>query len=227
MSTAESIQRSTSAYDPALTVALISVGLVVLFVALTWVWLFLRPRRFVALTSLALARLADLNSTSFDHVTAHPPLQLSFSIAVNSKARFDRYDLPALMSTSLLEREQTIEPDVNKRLATIQHYASYDHDARALASALLGHSSHPNVGNERFAAIEAKLFLRRRMPYPTPEARVTTKVTYTSPKGQNSYSRQLEWDFSQLEAGLRTAHRREDQCGRARQGGGAGEAVGR
>jgi len=207
-----SIQNSIAAYDPGLPVTLASVGVVVLVVALTWVWLILRRRRFVAGASLAIARLADLSSTSLDLVTAHPLLQLSFGTAVNSKARFDRYNLPALMHTSLLDREQSIEREVEKRLATTRHYASYDQDASTLAGALLGQSSHPKVNTERFAAIELKLFLRQRMPYPTPQARVTTKVTYTSPKGQNSYSRQLDWDFGQLEAGLRTA-----QGNRARQ----------
>jgi 5-methylcytosine-specific restriction endonuclease McrA len=41
---------------------------------------------------------------------------------------------------------------------------------------------------------------------------VTTTVKYTSPKGQNSYSRHIEWNFDQLHQGIRAA-----QATRARQ----------
>ena len=51
--------------------------------------------------------------------------------------------------------------------------------------------------------IEKKLFTKRTLSAPTCDARVRCIVSYTSPKGQNSYSRGLNlWNFEQLRSGL-------------------------
>jgi hypothetical protein len=190
----------------------IAVVLVGLFVALAWVLVIVKRRRLVKGASIALKQLDDLNSRSRTLVPVRPPIRLAFSASVNSKARFDRFDLPLLMSVSVLENEPWVEREIEVRLAATGHFGTYRLDFEALAYQLLGRSSHPRVNDERFAAIEQKLFQRRKLGYPTPTARVTTTVKYTSPKGQNSYSRQLEWDFDQLRQGLQAA-----QATRARQ----------
>ena len=53
-----------------------------------------------------------------------------------------------------------------------------------------------------FARIEQKLFTKRMLSAPVCVAQVRCIVRYTSPKGQNSYSRGLEWNFEQLRSGL-------------------------
>jgi hypothetical protein len=109
------------------------------------------------------------------------------------------------MSASILDQERWVEQEIEVRLGATRHFRMYHHDFEAIAYGLLGTSSHPRLSNERYAAIEQKLFHRRKLAYPTPTAQVTTTVKYTSPKGQNSYSRQLDWDFDGLRHGLRTA----------------------
>lgn len=69
-----------------------------------------------------------------------------------------------------------------------------------------------HVHDQRYSAIEKKDFQRRKLPYPTPTAKVATTVRYTSPKGQNSYAKHLVWNFEQLQHGLHAA-----QASRARQ----------
>jgi len=106
------------------------------------------------------------------------------------------------MSISILENELSIEREISLRLQATGQFTKYQHDFEALQYGLLGRSSHPLFSDERFGAIEHKLFLRRKLAYPTPRARVTTTVSYTSPKGRNSYSSKLEWDFDQLREAL-------------------------
>lgn len=188
------------------------VVIVGLSAALAWLLFVVKPRQLVASASAALTQLDDLNARSLSLVASHPPMLVAFNESVNSKARLDRFDLDSLMSVSILEYESWAEREIDVRLAATASFRTYHHDFEALQYGLLGTSSHPSVGAERFAAIEEKLFHRRKLAYPAPVAQITTTVRYTSPKGQNSYSRRLEWNFDQLRQGLQAA-----QAIRARQ----------
>lgn len=196
------------------TLTLVSIVVVVvgLSVALAVVFLVGERRQLVSGVSVALKQLDDLNSRFRTLVPVLPPIQLAFRTSVNSKAKLDRFDLFSLMGGSILERELWVEREIEVRLAATGAFGTYDHYFEALGDETLGRSSHPRVSDERFAAIERKLFQRRKLTHPTPRAQITTTVRYTSPKGQNSYSRQLEWDFDQLRQGLLAA-----QATRARQ----------
>ena len=183
-----------------------------LSVALAWVLVTVNRRRLVIGTSVALKQLDLLNARSRTLVPILPPIRLSFDRSVGSKGKFDRADLVSLMSGSILEREPWVEREIEVRLASTGEFERYHRHFEALAHELLGRGSHSRVSDQRFAAIEQKLFQRRKLAYPTPTARITTTVRYTSPKGQNSYSSKLEWDFDKLRLGLQIA-----QAARTRQ----------
>lgn len=179
-------------------------GLAVL-VVLAWVLFAVRRRRLVSNTSIALKQLSELNSRVRRSVPRLPPIRHTFRATANSKAKFDRFDLPALISRSLLDSEPWFEQEIGIRLEATRLYGTYHHDFEALAYRWLGKSGHPSVTEERFAVIEQKTFRRRKLAYPLPKARVKSTVSYTSPKGKNSYSRRHEWNFDQLCEGFRAA----------------------
>lgn len=193
-------------------VLIVSLLVLTLLVVLAWVLFSVRRRRFVSNASIALKQLGELNSRIRPLVPIRTPIQGAFGATVNSKARFDRFDLPALMGRSVLEYEQWYEQEIGLRLEATRLFSTYHHDFEALAFGWLGKSSHPRVSDERFAAIEQKIFHRQKLAYPLPTASVNCTVNYTSPQGRNSYSDRIVWDFGQLQRGLRAA-----QATRARQ----------
>src|SRR5690554_7143729 len=94
--------------------ALVLVGSVA---ALVWLFVNVQRRRRVSAASLALTKLDELNAEYGTLVQAHSPIRLEFGTRVNSKAKFDRFDLQALMSGSVLENELWVDQEVRLRLA--------------------------------------------------------------------------------------------------------------
>lgn len=191
---------------------LVTVLLIAFVIGVVFALITLRRRSFVSGTSTAVLALKDLNTRSRTLASPLPPIRLAFSAAASSKARFDRFDLRLLMSESFLENEEWLGGELEARLAATRCFTAYDHNSGVLARESLGRSAHPRVSSERYRVIEEKLFQRGKLKYPAPKAHVTATVTYTSPKGKNSYVNRLTWDFDQLRAGFESA-----QAARARQ----------
>ena len=184
---------------------IVSLLVLAVLVVLAWVLFSVWRRRLVNNASIALKQLGELNSRIRGLVPRRPPIRRAFDATVNSKAKFDRFDLPALMARSLLENEPWFERELGIRLEATQLFATYHRDFEALAYRWLGKSGHPRISEKRFAVIEQKSFRRRKLAYPLAKARVRSTVNYTSPKGKNSYSRPLEWNFDQLNQEFRAA----------------------
>ncbi|MEL4320310.1 HNH endonuclease [Leifsonia sp. YIM 134122] len=180
-------------------------------IAGVWIGVIVHRRRVVAKASTALVRLSGLNSTYASQVVTLPPIHLHFADAVSSKAKFDRYDLTALMLRSVLEQEHSIQAEIGARNAATNHYVEYQREVQQLVVSSLGRSLHPHVSAERFEKIEARLFKRRQMSFPTPTANIRSTVRYTSPQGRNSYSGTLNWDFDELRRGLAAARMERDR----------------
>ncbi|WP_166787727.1 HNH endonuclease [Cryobacterium luteum] len=197
-----SLESATSLVTPALLVVLVGLAL-----AAAWGLLVLSRRRFVSSASQALAQLDDLNSRWRMQVIPQTPIRLNYAVSVDSKAKFDRLDLASRMSLSILESEGWLEQEIQLRLATQARFAMYRFDFEALEYGLLGRSSHPRVSAEKFASIERKEFLHRKLDDPVPAANVSTRMTYSSPQGRNSYSSRLEWNFEQLRYSLAVAQK--------------------
>jgi hypothetical protein len=187
------------------TVPCVALGAFAVALALVWILFTAWRRRQIYAASAALKYLVDLNTRYRPSVAQLPPIRFSFPTAVNSKAKFDRFDLPAFVSLSILERESTVDREVRLRVSTIERYVEYRNESEWVGRTWLGKSSHPRVNAKNFATIESKLFRRRTLRSPKPKARVSATVKYTSPKGKNHYSRRLDWNFTQLRDGLRSA----------------------
>ena len=184
------------------TVTIVSALLVALFLTLIWVLFALQRRRQVDSESSALKKLGELNEGFRAFVAGRPKLKRDYAISVNSKSRFDRFDLPKFMSGSILENEFWIASEIELRLAATKQFVAYRLDREAIEYALLGSSSHPKLRQDRFVAVERRLFNRRKLKEPIAKAHITSAVRYTSPKGKNSYARSLVWNFDQLRQGL-------------------------
>lgn len=183
-------------------VALVGAGLIVGVALLLRSF---RGRKVVGLASRALADLEGLNLRYHHLLAPWPSIRVAYPVHAASKAKFDRFDLHAFQSTAVLETEQWYEFEIANRIYAVTHFGDYHREFEALGAQWLGRSEDPRIGSERFAAIELKLFYRRKIDYPWPLAEVSTTVMYTSPKGQNSYSRRLVWNFDQLVQGIRAA----------------------
>jgi hypothetical protein len=196
---------------PFFPVALLVVGLV-LVGAIVWAVIAIRRGRIVRAASSAIKALEGLNNAYRPHFQKHPTIRKDFSARVDSKAKYDRFDLSSYLSRTVLDNEQWFEQAIGLRAAPIQNYKSYQHDFELIEHLELGNSGDPRLSPEQFAAIERRLLHRRKLACPTPKARITSTVRYTSPKGKNSYARTITWDFGQLQQGLSAA-----QAERARQ----------
>lgn len=202
---------SSVSAGPFVLVAVLVVG-VVLFGAIVWALLVIRRRSIVRSASSAIKALDGLNDGYRPHFQKHPAIRHDFTARVESKAKYDRFNLGSYLSRSVLDNEQWFEQAIGQRAAPIQHYKSYRHDFDLIAHLELGKSGDPRLRPERFAAIERRLLHRRKLACPTPKARITSTVRYTSPQGKNSYASTITWDFEQLQYGLAAA-----QAERARQ----------
>lgn len=156
-----------------------------------------RMRTTVRANSLVLSSLGALNAQFSPRLPKLGKIELSFSEQVNSKAKFDRYDLHAFALQELAQNEKEIQPAVDLRLKAVTAYEEYTERYDELASQL-GESSIDEISAESFKRIEARLFERGKLSAPVCRAGVRFEVGYRSSKGQNSYSKADTLDFNQL-----------------------------
>lgn len=206
----EAVAASAITSDLAMTVIFVSL-LVGSALIVVWVVLEARKRHLVASASLAVGKLVQLNEVYEPLTARHPPITLRLAESTRSKSQFDRFDLEAFLSRCVLEQELFVETQIVRRRDSMVQYAAYEIEAERLARETLGKSSHEGVAPNAFAKIERRILVRRKLKSPTPRARVRATVTYTSPKGRNSYAKTLEWDFEHLEAGLRAARQQRER----------------
>lgn len=206
----EAVAASASTSD--LTVTMIFVSLFV-GSALMVVWMVLeaRKRHLVASASLAVGKLVQLNEVYESLTASHPLITLRLVESTRSKSQFDRFDLDVFLSRWVLEQELFVKTQIARRRDAMGQYAAYEIEAERLARETPGKSSHEGIAPDAFAKIERRILARRKLKSPTPQAKVRATVTYTSPQGRNSYAKTLEWDFEQLDAGLRAARQQRER----------------
>ena len=178
-----------------------ALSLVVAAILTTWFVLARRNNATVSGTSAALADLQILNEQHRLRLIYHPPLRYEFVDRVNSKARYDRYDLRTFFLHSISNIEVEIRHNIEARLRNASCYAEYAvlYDQ---VGARLGQSGSERLSAEKYNKIERRLYVKQKLNQPLSQADVRCTVTYTSPKGQNSYARALGWDFNGLRHGL-------------------------
>jgi 5-methylcytosine-specific restriction endonuclease McrA len=161
-----------------------------------------KRRRMVTESSAALAALHLLNQHYQQRLKYPGPIVYNWEDRVNSKAKLDRYDLHKFFLAKLAVLEDQILSQIAVQIKDVTLYAEYQAAYQQLGSTKLGRSKHEKISRVAFVRIEQKLFTKRMLSAPVCFAQVRCTVRYTSPKGQNSYSRGLEWNFDGLRSGL-------------------------
>jgi HNH endonuclease len=159
-------------------------------------------RRMVTENSGALAALSALNKNYQQRLKYPGPIVYNWEDRVNSKAKLDRYDLHKFFLTRLAVLEDQLLSQVAVQMKDVSVFAEYRAAYEQLGSTQLGRSKHEKISRVSFVRIEKKLFTKQMLRVPVCVAQVRCTVRYTSPKGQNSYSRGIEWNFDGLRSGL-------------------------
>ena len=176
--------------------ALLGIVVVVAFLVIS------KRRKLVTQSSAALVALHSLNQSYQQRLQYAGPIVYNWVDRVNSKAKLDRYDLHKFFLAQLAVLEDQIHSQIAVRTTDASVYSEYQSAYDYLGSTKLGCSRHEKISDSAFVRIERKLYAKRMLKAPTCVAHVRCSVRYTSPKGQNSYSRGLECDFEQLRSGL-------------------------
>lgn len=169
-----------------------------LLVALAIVAVSYRRRKIVRNSSSALTAINTLNKEFAFRMPFEPTLSRRFEDAVTSKAKFDRYSLRDYFLKCVLDHETEFSAYIGRRLDALSAFDEYRRKAEQVGSSLLGSSTSHKLGPARYASIERRLFSKFSLRPPQTVARVECAVSYRSPKGQNSYTKTLAWDFDAL-----------------------------
>jgi len=180
--------RFQSVWDIVSAVAVIGV----LAVIIVWAQIAASRRNLVLSSSSALDGLTQLNGRFAPAFSSYPPVHFDYNTRVNSKAKFDRYNLQAFMHACLLESEAQVASCIETRLQAQLKFADYSRRYDELGSQSLGRSRSDRLRDAKYRSIEKKLYTKRRLRYPQSATLIRATVFYTSPQGRNSYSRRLD-----------------------------------
>jgi len=198
--------------DVAATVAL-SLAIAAALAGLAiWLTIASRHRSIVIESSAALAQLQLLNDQHGLRLSYHPPLRYEFVDRVNSKVKYDRYDLRTFFLQSIGNIESEVRRNIDARQRDVAFYVEYEVLYDKIATCL-GRPTTDRLSAEKFRKIEHRLYKKRKLRQPQCVAEVKCTVTYTSPQGQNSYARALGWDFDGLRYGIDEVKRIRDSRG--------------
>lgn len=171
----------------------------VLAVIIVWAQIAASRRNLVLSSSSALGGLTQLNGRFAPAFSSYPPVHFDYNTRVNSKAKFDRYNLQAFMHACLLESEAQVASCIETRLQAQLKFADYSRRYDELGSQSLGRSRSDRLRDAKYRSIEQKLYTKRRLRYPQSATLIRATVFYTSPQGRNSYSRRLDLTFEQVQ----------------------------
>ena len=129
----------------------------------------------------------------------YPRVHFDYNTRVNSKAKFDGYNLQAFMRTCLLESESQVASCIETRLQTEVKYADYCRRYDELGRQSLGRSRSDRLDDAKYRSTEQKLYAKRQLRHPQSATLIRATVMYTSPQGRNSYSRHCDLTFEQLQ----------------------------
>lgn len=171
----------------------------VLVLIAVWARVVASRRNLVLNSSSALGGLAQLNNAFAAVFSGYPSVHFDYSTRVDSKAKYDRYNLQAFIRTCLLEAESQVASCIETRLQAEVKYAEYCKRYDELGRQNLGHSRSDRLDDARYRGIEQKLYAKRRLRDPQSATLIRATVSYTSPQGRNSYSRGLALTFEELQ----------------------------
>ena len=166
-------------------------------------WVSLRRERIVLENSTYYQEVLSLNKRTKYHSKIVHDGKLSYVLWVNSKAKYDKTD----ELIALYEYLELYSGEINKCLGQVSEnrrtYRAYISEFEALSSSVtLKKCKDLRIKYEKFREIEQELVDDEKLDM-IQEVSITCFVKYTSPKGQNEYSKHCTF----LESEIRTAMR--------------------
>lgn len=147
-------------------------------------------RNIVKKTSTMLQKLLEINSLyNFD---SNIRMKYIFEVALQTKPKFDRYDLINLLDENILNNSEFIQNtkavEYNRNL-----YSEYFEKINCLQSEMtIEQIKSLHISYKSYIKIEQKLFQIKKLK-PILECEITCIALYNSPKGRNHYSKKAEY----------------------------------
>lgn len=172
-------------------------GIIILFLQL----ISMRRKRIVAENSEYYQNVLELNESTQYHASIADDGELTYTMYVNSKAKFDRTEPIA----SLYEYISIYSDEINTVLDQVSENRKTYREYIAAFDALSSRITYVECENLRinyvkFRETEQKLVSMEKLDM-IMSLEITCKVAYTSPKGQNHYEKECTY----LESEIRTA----------------------
>lgn len=155
-----------------------------------------KDQRIVIKTSSKLKQLKELNSkyTNFD---TDLPQTHTFTTYLNTKAKFDRYDLNKMFEekitdgflvalTKKFERNWQIYLDYREKVKIIESLDTKQ-DAQNL-----------RISYDRYKEVEDRLFIKYQL-HPRIDCEIICRAEYSSPQGRNQYKKEQSFSLFQVQ----------------------------
>jgi hypothetical protein len=125
----------------------------VLVLIIVWAQIAASRRNLVLNSSSALGGLAQLNSDFAPAFSSYPRVHFDYSTQVNSKAKFDRYNLQAFMQACLLESESQVASCIETKIQAEVKFADYCRRYDELGRQSLGRSRSDRLNDGKYHSI--------------------------------------------------------------------------
>ena len=176
--------------------ALVIAGIVVLCLVLRW-------KKTVLNTSEKIKLINNLNSITSFHMDIWE--QYDYSTAVKSKSQFDRYNIDKGLVLYMISNKSFWESILSHITENRETLKRYDQTVQAIRNTS-GQEDYYGVPQNIYEKKERNLF-NKLIITPRTETMLVYSVTYTSPKGQNSYRRAWTFRTDELKDALTEANR--------------------
>lgn len=154
-----------------------------------------KRRKNVQETSVMLRKLLELNSHyKFDESVQR---QYQYTIRLQSKAKFDRYDLNMLFDDAVLHNDElmrAVEAVEKNRIM----YVLYSSKIKKLKSEMTHEKAKSlHISYRKYVEIERELFYEQQIK-PILECNVVCIAAYSSPQGRNNYSKKAIYKIDEV-----------------------------
>lgn len=187
--------------NPILIIILSALGSLLVIAGITLICLESRWNNTVRDTSEKIKLLNNLNSITSFHTDIWE--QYDYSTSVNSKSQFDRYNIDKWMMEYMITYTDVWEPILSQITENRETLNRYNQGVQAIES-ISNQDDYYGVPPKAYERKERKI-LNQLIFTPITSTLLVYTLTYTSPKGQNSYWRSWTYNTEQLISALAKA----------------------
>lgn len=169
--------------------------IIIISIFLIIIYLKEKREKIVQETSVMLKKLLELNSKyDFDWSIQQ---QYKFKISLQTKAKFDRYDLNTLFEDVILNNSELLQmAKIIENNRTM--YKDYFQKSNCIKSEMTQEQAKLlHVSFKQYVQIEQKLFNKQQI-IPVLDCDIVCIALYSSPKGQNHYSKTATYKIDEV-----------------------------